>query len=238
MRPLENGKVNEREDNYAGIYIGSVVKQCDDCGACKVFVYGVYPDEYKDQPDKLPTAYPCMPLWGGGRSENSEFPNGIYQYPDLNTSVLVFFASNDINRPYFFAMMDHDKMKYDQESISIYYGECYIKLKKGGDITIYANNNIDIEAKNNIDIKCGNNMTMTVGNDRTSKIANTDYTKTTTFGVAGDSVNLGAEFVKILTNDGYFGTAEGSGRVLVACGATDSGDGKCYVGPCVKVMEI
>lgn len=239
MQPILNGKVSEREDNYTGFYLGTVTKQCDECGACKVFVHGVYPDDFKNDPERLPTAYPCMPLWGGGRSENKDFPNGIYQYPDLNTTVLVFFASNDINKPYFLAMMDHDKGKYDHDSISIHYGECYIQLKKGGDMKIFANHDIDIEATHDINVKCGHDMTMTVGNNRTSKITNTDYTKTKTLGASADEgMTFSAPYMKLLTEDGFFGTIEGKGRVAVLPGSVPSGEGICYIGPYIKVMKL
>lgn len=239
MQPLQNGKVNEREDNYSGIYIGTVVKQCDDSGACKVFVHGVYPDDFRYIPDQLPTAYPCMPLWGGGRSEDKAFPNGIYQYPDLNTTVLVFFASNDINRPYFFAMMDNDKKQFDHDHISIHYGRCYIKLKKGGDLTIYADNDIDIIAGRDINVKCGRNLNEKVGHNRSVNVEDSSTAKANKYcAVGNEAISMAAPNMKLLTSEGYFGTGEGQGKVVVRSGATAKGEGLAYVGPCIRILEL
>lgn len=51
--------------NYSGIYRGTVVYNIDPDvkGKCKIFVHGVYPDEFLEKWDLLPWAEPAMPIW-------------------------------------------------------------------------------------------------------------------------------------------------------------------------------
>lgn len=77
-----------------GIYRGTVLKHLD-YGRMKVFIPGVYPDEYKTQPDSLPTAEMMSPIFCGGNTNG----NGVYSYPNLNSSVICQFFNGDQNFP-------------------------------------------------------------------------------------------------------------------------------------------
>ena len=81
-----------------GFYRGKVVKHCKD-GFCKVFIPGIYPDEFENNPDALPDAEQASPLFGGGTQGN-----GMISIPDVNATVWCFFQNGDQNLPVYFAM--------------------------------------------------------------------------------------------------------------------------------------
>ena len=72
-----------------GFYRGKVVKHCKD-GFCKVFIPGIYPDEFENNPDALPDAEQASPLFGGGTQGN-----GMISIPDVNATVWCFFQNGD-----------------------------------------------------------------------------------------------------------------------------------------------
>jgi hypothetical protein len=126
--------IRTQDDNYNGFYRGKVLSQLEN-GKCKIFVPGVYPDEFETNPDALPEAEPCQPLMFGGYDSN----NGSFQYPDIGTVVWLFFESSDINRPVFFGSTIKDKGNFDTNKVSMYYHGMYCTFDKSTDtMTLHA----------------------------------------------------------------------------------------------------
>ena len=80
-----------------GFYRGTVLQQLEH-GLCKIYVYGVYSKNFINDPNRLPIAEPATPLFGGGDNGN-----GIFSYPNIGSTVWVFFANGDQNYPVYFA---------------------------------------------------------------------------------------------------------------------------------------
>lgn len=76
-----------------GLYRGTVIQHLPH-GRLKVFIYGVYPDEYLDHPELLPICEQITPLWGGSCNGN-----GSFSYPNIGSTVFVQFANEDVNQP-------------------------------------------------------------------------------------------------------------------------------------------
>ena len=51
-------------DKLNGFYRGTVLQHMSN-GMCKVFVYGVYPDDWQTSPELLPPAEQASPLFAG-----------------------------------------------------------------------------------------------------------------------------------------------------------------------------
>ena len=89
--------MNKLQDQYNGNYRG-IVKMHGEKGYCKIYFPGVYPSTYESNATILPWAEPAQPLFvGGGIS------NGVFQYPDIGSTVWGFFEAGNINKPIFFA---------------------------------------------------------------------------------------------------------------------------------------
>ena len=67
-------------------------------GRCRIFIYGVYPDEWKNSPEKLPPAEQASMLFAG-----SNMGNGVFSYPNVGATVWCFFENGDQNYPVYFA---------------------------------------------------------------------------------------------------------------------------------------
>lgn len=94
---MSNAIINSLTTQYYGNYRG-IVKQHGEHGRCKIFIPGVYPEEYHLSPNNLPDAEPAQPLFAGGLNGN-----GMFQYPELESKVWLFFENGDHNRPIYFA---------------------------------------------------------------------------------------------------------------------------------------
>lgn len=88
---------NENIKKLNGFYRGTVLKHLYN-GKCKVFIYGVYNENYINDPDKLPDAEQAMPIFGG-----SYEGSGMFSYPNLGSTVWCFFQNGDQNYPVIFA---------------------------------------------------------------------------------------------------------------------------------------
>lgn len=88
---------NENIKKLDGFYRGTVLKHLAG-GKCKVFVYGVYNQDYLEDPDKLPDAEQAAPLYGGCNNGN-----GVFSYPNIGSTVWCFFQNGDQNLPVIFA---------------------------------------------------------------------------------------------------------------------------------------
>lgn len=88
---------NENIKKLNGFYRGTVLKHLP-AGKCKVFIYGVYNENYLESPDNLPDAEQAAPLYGGCNNGN-----GVFSYPNIGSSVWCFFQNGDQNLPVIFA---------------------------------------------------------------------------------------------------------------------------------------
>ncbi len=85
-----------------GFYRGKVLKHLEN-GFCKIWIPGVYPEEYMNSPEKLPPAEQAAPLLFGYQTDAQGVGNGAFSYPDLNAIVWCFFQNGDQNLPVYFA---------------------------------------------------------------------------------------------------------------------------------------
>lgn len=112
-------KVKHHDYHYTGIYRGTVTYNDDPDvkGKVKIFVHGVYPDEYEAKPEYLPWAEPAMGLFGGNWTNEKPDSHGNHLNsqvgwctvphaglkPDMGSEVYLFFEHGDINFPIYFA---------------------------------------------------------------------------------------------------------------------------------------
>lgn len=112
-------KIKHRDYHYTGIYRGTVTYNDDPDvkGKVKIFVHGVYPDEYEAKPEYLPWAEPAMGLFGGNWTNQKPDSHGNHLNsqvgwctvphaglkPDTGSEVYLFFEHGDINFPIYFA---------------------------------------------------------------------------------------------------------------------------------------
>jgi hypothetical protein len=91
-----------------GIFRGSVIKNVDPVvkGRLKIFVPGIYPDEFSENPDLIPWAEPVMPLYGGNftnkRGGDLNRETGVTTIPHVGAEVWLFFENNSHLHPKFF----------------------------------------------------------------------------------------------------------------------------------------
>lgn len=112
-------RIKHRDYHYTGIYRGTVTYNDDPDvkGKVKIFVHGVYPDEYQAKPQYLPWAEPAMGLFGGNWTNQKPDSHGNHLNsqvgwctvphaglkPDMGAEVYLFFEHGDINFPVYFA---------------------------------------------------------------------------------------------------------------------------------------
>ena len=146
-----------------GLYRGVVVKHLQH-GRLKVFVYGVYPEEYINQPDYLPICEQITPLWGGTYQGN-----GSFSYPNIGSTVFVQFLNDDVNYPVVIgatlggqnAYHQYEQIKEQNEEISKKHmfttGMAHFQMHESGKISSYVqqpfDNNVSIDFSNG-DISC------------------------------------------------------------------------------------
>lgn len=86
-------------------------------GRVKIFVPGIYPDEYAKAPEMLPWAEPAMGIFGGSWTNSNKGLNsetGVCSAPHAGLNgdgaqVWVFFEANDIRFPVYFAVAQSGK---------------------------------------------------------------------------------------------------------------------------------
>ena len=140
---------NKLQDKYFGNYRG-IVKKHGINGYCKIFFYGVYPIEYETNIDKLPWAEPASELFAGGQSNN-----GVFQYPDIDTTVWAFFEAGNINKPIFFAQTNDNKSKFISGESSIQYNDMMLKFDNVNKVLTISNNagSIKMQSSTSIEIE-------------------------------------------------------------------------------------
>jgi hypothetical protein len=107
--------------NFDGIYRGTVKDNTGPRGRCKVFVPGVYPSEYKDDPTALPWSQPAQSLVGGCFTAINAHPEmdldaplavnetGFAGWPHVGAEVWVFFEEGNHSFPIHFAVAQAGK---------------------------------------------------------------------------------------------------------------------------------
>lgn len=86
-------------ERFPGVYRGIVVARSSSRrGILKIFVPGVYDDEFRSSPDKLPDAEQASPLFGGVSGGS-----GMFSYPHIGAILWVLFQNGDQNYPVYFA---------------------------------------------------------------------------------------------------------------------------------------
>ena len=99
-----------------GFYRGEVIKHLKN-GKCKVFIPGIYPEDFKKLPDNLPDAEQASPIFGGGTDKN-----GTFSYPMIGAIVWCFFQNGDQNLPVYFAQTyttDKDTSGFDSVQVNV-----------------------------------------------------------------------------------------------------------------------
>jgi hypothetical protein len=100
------------EGQFNAIYRGIVLDNKGDekdpakKGRVKVFIPGVYPDEFKDKPKALPWAEPAEGLFGGNAPVDDPKPKvetGIAGWVSKNSWVWIFFEHGNPQYPIYFA---------------------------------------------------------------------------------------------------------------------------------------
>lgn len=100
----------DRQETFNGFYRGIVTSHTDPLvkGRCKIFVAGIYPKKYENNPDALPFAEPAMPIFGGSftnKADSQESETGVTSPPHVGAHVWIFFENGDQNFPvYCFAI--------------------------------------------------------------------------------------------------------------------------------------
>lgn len=86
-----------------GLYKGTVVQHLRS-GRCKIFIPGIYPEEWGTTAiNKLPPAEQISPMFAG-----SFGGNGVFSYPSLGSIVACGFWNGDSNLPYYFGAIQSD----------------------------------------------------------------------------------------------------------------------------------
>ena len=172
-----------RNNEYTGMYRGTVLDNEDPGGRgrCKVYVYGVYDEKFKEDKGKnLPWAEPSQPLFCGGNGKN-----GTFQCPDLGATVWVFFDSGDITRPVMFGQTtDAESLKvdktyqtaktlFDTDSVTLYWEGMYVEMYKpthtvtvsSENITAFASHDLSGHAENDVYIDAFHDINVYAKND-------------------------------------------------------------------------
>lgn len=76
-------------NKLTGLYRGKVLRHLPG-GRLKVFIPGVYAEEFEGQPDKLPDAEMVVPMLGGNCNGN-----GTFSYPAEGSAVVCQFFNGD-----------------------------------------------------------------------------------------------------------------------------------------------
>lgn len=120
----------EQGKRLSGFFLGKVLKHCEH-GKCKIYIPGVYPETYATLPDNLPDALQVAPMFGGSLKGN-----GIFSYPNIDSTVICGFLNEDQNQPIYWGAIQGDEESAGQ------YGEarCEIdddSIKSGDDARVH-----------------------------------------------------------------------------------------------------
>lgn len=202
---------NTQGNKLTGWFLGTVVMHCPESnGMCKVFIPGVYPDNIKDDPTKIPDALQITPLFGG-----SVEGNGIFSYPNLGSTVLCGFLNEDQNKPFFIGSVlggklaqekyldakpnltkDTIKTGIDAYNHIISVDKSKIEMNEQGYIDIIAKN--DENGENQVHIVCDGKGNLIISTTQQVQISSPNIKMT-----AGQSFELTSPQVKINATQSY-----------------------------------
>lgn len=144
-------------------------------GCCKIWIPGIYPDSFQNNPEMLPDAEQISPLFGGSCKGN-----GTFSYPNIGSVVICGFFNEDQNKPFFFgsilggpeAEREYYKIKPNIKNETVETGQdayihtfsvdkSRIEMNEGGYINIKAyadregenHTNISLDGKGNLIIE-------------------------------------------------------------------------------------
>ena len=144
---------SKQGQKLTGFFKGKVIKHLS-FGRCKVWIPGVYPDDWNnfENADKLPTAEQISPLFGG-----SNGGNGVFSYPNLGSVVICGFYNEDQNMPFFFgSILGGPEAKGVYQMVNSMTADPK-KVRSGEDATLHTfrvhNSVIDIYERGDIEIK-------------------------------------------------------------------------------------
>ena len=124
-----------------GIYLGTVVQHLTH-GQLKVYIQGIYPQEWAETPALLPICQQVTPQFGG-----SHDGNGTFSYPNIGSTVVCMFANGDQNLPLTFgsilggmnAFGQYEHIKTNDELCSsrhlVTAGKSHIEMYESGKIS-------------------------------------------------------------------------------------------------------
>nr|MDO8117413.1 hypothetical protein [Candidatus Sigynarchaeota archaeon] len=234
---------------FNGFFRGKVVDvPSDKSGLIKVFVHGVFPEEYEQRFQNLPYAEPAMSIFGGNLGAAS-----ISSYPKKGAMVWVFFDGGDFNRPVYFASCqgapgwkpehpkqhvistDNVRIRIDEDpsnssSTAVYdsYNQsCVSEAPKVNEIRtrleVQCTGNVDIVVTGSANVKVTGDAFLEVGGSLSETVKGSKYRK-----IDGDLVEeIGGNITRRVTGNvqetvtGSF-TVASSGSAVVA-GATRIG---------------
>lgn len=81
-------------NKLTGFYLGTVIRHLPH-GRLKVWIPSIWPDEWKDKPERLPACMQITPQFAG-----SNQGNGVFSYPNIGSTVFCGFANGDQNLPF------------------------------------------------------------------------------------------------------------------------------------------
>ncbi len=159
------GTLSPMNNQYGGMYRGTVLNNDDPKhrGRCKIFIPGVYNDEFADEDGKyLPWAEPSQPLFCGGIEKN-----GTFQCPDLGSTVWCFFESNDTARPVFFGQTTDAQGYFDTDHCRIYWDGMFFELEKSTHTATVSAENIKGDAGKDVVVNAGGKVNVTASDSVT-----------------------------------------------------------------------
>ena len=217
-------------NKLSGLFRGEVVRHLQ-AGRLKVFIPGVYPIEYKAQPEKLPDAEIVAPLFGG-----NNMGNGVFSYPNVGAIVVCQFMNGDQNYPVVIGATQGASMarsKYQEvanelrgdtgETPSCIHmlqaGKSKIKMYEGGYVEILVagsenSGTVTIDKNGNIYITCGGTFQV--------KSENVKFMTRNRFEVAAGDITMYAQDQNIISGGSVMANAT-QGRVLLKSQASRCG---------------
>ena len=174
-------------NSYGTGLLGQAVPDSQLRGKCKIYIPGVYPDEWEDLASKLPWAEPAYGLFG-----NDATTQGINSVPAVGTFVWIFFEEGDYRYPKYFLVCqggsgwvsEHVKQHtLNTEKVSIVVDDSPADGSKNAVLNITVTNPndeaIEINVNGNVVLNITGNVTQTITGDVSETITG-KVTKTIT----------------------------------------------------------
>lgn len=130
---------------FNDIYRGIVVDNTGVRGRCKIYVPGVYPTQFENDPASLPWAQPAMSLFGGNApatvydlfmdvnsSTNSPLSykeTGVCGWPHKNAHVWLFFEQGNHNFPVYFASVQAGEGWFSEHNMQWVYKSDNLRVR-------------------------------------------------------------------------------------------------------------